>query len=51
MLKNYKNVRGEIRTHAHISGLQPECSALDHSATLTHTLTIEPKMSYVIYTQ
>ena len=28
-------VRSGIRTHAHISGLRPERSALDHSAILT----------------
>ena len=29
-------VRSGIRTHAHISGLRPERSALDHSAILTY---------------
>ena len=34
------SVRSGIRTHAHISGLRPERSALDHSAILTYMIAL-----------
>ena len=41
LLKNNKHfVRSGIRTHAHISGLRPERSALDHSAILTYMIAL-----------
>ena len=47
---SYTNVRGGIRTHAYHSRLQPECSALDHSAILTHVHALPP-LQFSIHTQ